>query len=305
MPSLLDRKRAIDAAKAQKLADEKRKRKEAEKRRHLLLKKGASRDVRDAYFLGLVFAAFANDEKMDSTEERVIRDIGCSLEMTTADVDEAIETLRVFGNDDAGVEKKLALIEECVKALGNKTYVSLFVDDFEKVWNSGSGKPTDLCAFKGDFARWTNVCNARKSVRRTVVIKHARKKKIVVDDGMNSFDSFEELLDVMAVRCAAATEISDETFEMFHDAIQPYSQWPVNWKSAIRSVVDDLARGRLDPHGATIRIYCAILLRGLKMSDEIWASDPLLRVVEGWLKRDWSGMEFLSLLQNFIQEHFE
>ena len=304
MPSLLDRKRAIDAAKAQKLADEKRKRKEAEERRHLLLKKGASRDVRDAYFLGLVFAAFANDEKMDSTEERVIRDIGCSLEISTADVDEAIETLRVCGNDEAGIEKKLSLIEECVKALGNKTYVSLFVDDFEKVWNSGSGKSADLNAFKGEFAKWTKSGDMQKRVRKPTV-KQARKKKIVVDDGTNSFDSFEELLDVMAVRCAAATEISDKTFQMLHDAIQPFSQWPVNWMSAIKSVVDNFARGQLDPHGVAIRIYCAVLLRGLKTSDKIRSRDPLLKNVEGWLKRCWSDLEFLSLLQDFIQEHFE
>lgn len=76
MSSLLDRKRAIDAARAQKVVEVERKRKEAEVRRHPLLKNGASRDVRDAYFLGLVFAAVANDEKLDSAEERTVRDFG-------------------------------------------------------------------------------------------------------------------------------------------------------------------------------------------------------------------------------------
>ena len=301
MSSLLDRKRAIDAAKAQKLADEERKRKETEERRHPLLKMGASRYVRDAYFLGLVFAAFANDETLDANEERLLRDIGCSLEMTTDDVDESIETLRGCGNDDAGVEKKLALIEECVKALGNKTYVSLFVDDFEKVWNSGSGKPTDLCAFKGDFAKWTKSGAARKRVSRSDGEQRCNKKKIAAEDEMNGFKTFEELLNEMADRYAGVTEISDEAFIMLRNAIFPFSRSPINWMEVVKSVVHDSANGWFVSHEATIKIYCAVLLRGLKMSDEIRSSDQSLKVVEYWLKHDMTKGEFVTHLEDFIR----
>lgn len=304
MATLLERKRAIEAAKAAKLAEEERQRKEAEARRHPLLKRGASRSVRDAYFLGLVFAAFANDEEMDAGEERLLRDIGSALEMPLADIDESIKALRDCGNDEAGIERKLALIESCVKSLEKADFFKLFWEDFQKVLKTGSDNVEDLESFKADFFKWAKVSKTNKTERREKTI---RKPKEDVDDGAEGFGSFGELLEVMSKkRYADATEISLEAFRDMLESIRPFAQWPVNLRTIVNEMFVGLKKYRLMPHEATIRLYCVIILWGLKAGvDGGKEVGRKLETLETWLNHDWDLDDYNSLFVEFVRDEME
>jgi len=76
--SLLKRKLGKDrkaAEEAARLAEEK---KLQDLATHPMFKDGSGRDLRDAYFYGLVFAAFANDDQLEEEERAILNDVGAS-----------------------------------------------------------------------------------------------------------------------------------------------------------------------------------------------------------------------------------
>lgn len=161
MATLLERRRAIEAAKAAKLAEEERQRKEAEARRHPLLKWGASRSVRDAYFLGLVFAAIANDDEIDARERSRLEALGVALELSSKDVAEAIESL-LAADDDA----KMAFIAECARELSRVEVAECFLKEFEDIWQLGGGRQDEVAEFRTQLISWM-----RKEVKTAIEAK--------------------------------------------------------------------------------------------------------------------------------------
>ncbi len=149
---MADAQQAEKEREAQKAAAEK-KRREAEEKligSHPVVKMGLGRDVQDAYFQGLVFAAFADDNKVDK-EER------CKLV-------QAAKALAI-GEDDAGgtivaFEKlegtaKLALCKEVAKTLGGTDCALLFLCEYSLMWmahESYDQKP--LCKWRRHLADW-------------------------------------------------------------------------------------------------------------------------------------------------------
>lgn len=90
------------------------------------------RDIRDAYFYGLAFAAIADDGKVDVAEKTILSSIAKSLGLPDGEVEEAISELHGKSARD-----KMQLITECVKALAdNKVGLNLFWAQFIQVWSS-------------------------------------------------------------------------------------------------------------------------------------------------------------------------
>jgi len=97
---------------------------------HPLMKE--KRDIRDAYFYGLTFAAIADDGKVDVAEKTILSSIAKSLGLPDGEVEEAISELHGKSAKD-----KMQLITECVKALAdNKVGLNLFWAQFIQVWSS-------------------------------------------------------------------------------------------------------------------------------------------------------------------------
>jgi len=151
--SLLQRKRERDqkaAEEAARLAEEKRLQ---ELSIHPFINSGCSRDVRDAYFQGLVFAAVADDDKIDKDERAMLADVGSSLGIQVEEIDEAIASVSALSDDN-----KLALVEECVNAIkGDENGVKLFCAQFVQVWMSHDHAEDELAEYLRQFAEWGGV----------------------------------------------------------------------------------------------------------------------------------------------------
>ncbi len=153
--SLLEKAKAQQAEKereAQKAAAEK-KRREAEEKligSHPVVKMGLGRDVQDAYFQGLVFAAFADDNKVDKDERGKLVRAAKTLAIGEEDVDRAIAALHEL--DDAA---KLALGEDVAKTLGGTDCALLFLCEFSLMWMAHeSYDQKSLCEWREQLANW-------------------------------------------------------------------------------------------------------------------------------------------------------
>ncbi len=117
-----------------KAAEEAARRAEEKKLRdmavHPLVRAGLNRDVRDAYLYGLVFAAIADDDKVDKNEKEALTDIAVSLCISVAEVNDAIGWVMSLPDD-----KKFALIDECIETIkGCEICVKLFCAQFMLLW---------------------------------------------------------------------------------------------------------------------------------------------------------------------------
>ena len=136
--SLLKRNRDKQLAAEKKLAA-----------RHAVVKMGVDRNVRDAYFQGLVFAAVANDDLIDESERARLLELGEALELTAEDVAEAMRCLTDM-DDDA----KMGIIEECARQLTNVEVAECFLKEFSEIWLLGGGKDDEFGDFKAQLIDW-------------------------------------------------------------------------------------------------------------------------------------------------------
>ena len=120
---------------------------------HPLVKDGSGRDLCDAYFHGLVFAVFADDDKMDKGERSILNDIGGALGLPSQEIEEIITHVQALADDG-----KLSLLDECVNAIkGNETAVKLFYVQFAQIWMSHEHDEGELVEYLRKFAEWTEV----------------------------------------------------------------------------------------------------------------------------------------------------
>lgn len=121
---------------------------------HPALKADCSRDVRDAYFYGLVFAAIADDEKVDAGERAILDGVAKSMGLDEGDVDETISLIAKM----ASPNDKLQLIEECVSTIKDReSIVKLFYAQFVGLWVTGEYDIGELKEYLGMFKGWTGV----------------------------------------------------------------------------------------------------------------------------------------------------
>lgn len=111
--------------------------------RHTLVKMGVDRSVRDAYFQGVVFAAVANDDKIDESERARLIELGEALEISPDDVAETLLTLQ-----EADDDTKNAVIEECARQLTSFEVAECFLREFEELWTLGGGDKDEFVEYK-------------------------------------------------------------------------------------------------------------------------------------------------------------
>ena len=98
---------------------------------HPLMKMNVERNVRDAYFQGLVFAAFADDDQVDEQEGAYLANAGKTLALSDEDVAEAISFVGTC--DD---ERKIALASDVAHTMKGQPCCELFLCELSKVWMS-------------------------------------------------------------------------------------------------------------------------------------------------------------------------
>ena len=141
---------------------------EADAKKHLLVKMGVNRDVREAYLYGLVFAGLANDDEapeIQSEERTILNEICESLEMEVPLIDEIIAVEKSSIDDDT----YMGLLRECVGTFEDIKVFDSFFEDFDKVWAAGNGKPSELKSWHNDF----------EGMASTDVVKVLEERKFV------------------------------------------------------------------------------------------------------------------------------
>lgn len=117
---------------------------------HPLMKMNVERNVRDAYFQGLVFAAFADDDQVDEQEGAYLANAGKTLALSDEDVAEAISFVGTC--DD---ERKIALASDVAHTMKGQPCCELFLCEFSKVWVSHKGHDLkQLQEFRGVLSEW-------------------------------------------------------------------------------------------------------------------------------------------------------
>lgn len=153
--------------------------KQAEEARHPIVKLGADRNVREAYFGGLAFAAVANDDAIDDDERRRLVGLGSSLELPSDEVEQTLRTVASATDDE-----KMALIEECARQIDDAKVADLFLKEFEELWKLGGGSADEYKAFRTQLVAWMgetvkkSLSDARqKEAEEQKRIEEARRKE--------------------------------------------------------------------------------------------------------------------------------
>lgn len=119
---------------------------------HPLLKMGVARDVCDAYFTGLVFAACADDGKVDERERSCLDKVGSALDIPSQEAAELIAD--VESKDD---DEKISLIEEVCKSLSGEKLAELFLGEFTIIWLSHNTVGEELSRYRATLADWMGI----------------------------------------------------------------------------------------------------------------------------------------------------
>jgi len=151
--SLLQRRRDQEKEKADRAAELKRKHQERELLTHPLLSTKCNRNVRDAYFAGLVFSAIADDDELDERERMVLSAIAISQDMPIETIDVDAEFIHGISDDS-----KVEMLRECVDAVSsNSDLIKLFVAQFIRVWTSHTYDEQELLAYLKLMSNWTDI----------------------------------------------------------------------------------------------------------------------------------------------------
>ena len=118
--------------------------------KHPLIAMGLDRGTRDAYFRGIVLAAFLDDGKVDESERAYLRRVGLGLDLPDAEVADMISSVGELKTED----EQLALLEE-ISGLINKSVVlvKLFLSEFSLVWRSHSANNAELEAYRSEISK--------------------------------------------------------------------------------------------------------------------------------------------------------
>ncbi len=182
--------------------------KQAEEARHPIVKLGADRNVREAYFGGLAFAAVANDDAIDDDERRRLVGLGSSLELPSDGVE---QTLRAVAS--ATDDEKMALIEECARQIDDAKVADLFLKEFEELWKLGGGSADEYKEFRTQLVAWMGekvkkaLSDARqKKAEEQKRIEEARRKEAEEETRRKEQENKNALLDKVRGKLVAMVE---------------------------------------------------------------------------------------------------
>lgn len=203
--------------------------------RHAIVKMGVDRNVRDAYFHGLVFAAVANDDRIEESERTRLQGLGEALELMEEDVAEAIQCLSDM-DDDA----KMAVIEECARQLMNVEVAECFLKEFEEIWLLGGGAKGELGEFKSQLVDWMG-----DKVKAANEVKAAAKKK---DEKKRQSSNQQEILERALERIAShgmenvrvKSRISVADMKYATKCVAAIDADKVNWVDAVNVILEEI-----------------------------------------------------------------
>lgn len=208
--------------------------------RHAIVKLGVDRNVRDAYFYGLIFAAIANDEKIDEQERSRLEKIGESLAFILEDIVEAIRDVLALDKNT-----KMKLIEECAHQLSHVEVAECFMTEFEEVWKIGGGSQDEFMSFKPELIKWMgeDVKFAVEAKGKAVAEAEAKRLAEEVESRRKEAEEIEHRRRVEAERKAEEEKrVSGEQF--YQDVVNWlekdvwYGHLPQNWKKTLREKYD-------------------------------------------------------------------
>jgi hypothetical protein len=113
--------------------------------KHPLLKMNAPRDVRDAYFQGIVLAAFIDDNKVDAEERAYLAKMGVAFGLPEEEVEGCIDFVGgIMDGDGSG-----AFVKELAESLKSPAVAKLFLAEFSLIWTSHAS----------NMEKWLDWCN--------------------------------------------------------------------------------------------------------------------------------------------------
>ena len=140
---------------------------------HAIVKMGVDRNVREAYFQGLVFAAVANDDAIDEAERARLMGLGDSLEIPAEVISEMCQSLA-----EADDDTKMSAIEECARQLTEVAVAECFLKEFEEIWLLGGGAKGEFDEFKTQLVDWMgNEVKAAVEAKAKAVAEAEAKRK--------------------------------------------------------------------------------------------------------------------------------
>ena len=185
MSSLLERAKALKA-------EEERKAKEAESEQrligsHPIMKMGLGRYVQDAYFNGLVFAAIADDNKVDTEELVKLTRVAKTLNIDESEVGMSIATIEKMDDNN-----KIDLGKEIAMTVGDSDCALLFLCEFSLLWMSHTSCDREsLCGW------------------RQILSEYGLAEKFPE----NWFKRFDKIADMVAEKPEALLELEDNLSE--------------------------------------------------------------------------------------------
>ena len=215
--------------------------------RHAIVKLGVDRNVRDADFLGLVFAAVANDDEVDAQERTRLEALGEALELPSKDVADAIESLLAV-DDDA----KMAFIAECACQLSRVEVAECFLKEFEEIWKLGGGKQDEVAEFRTQLIDWMGKevksaieakANAAAEARRKAEEEKAAKQKQAEEEQRREADKVSGFLETVAgiveeMRIVNESRVNNVILKSFRSRLTAKGLETVDTVKAYKAIYD-------------------------------------------------------------------
>ena len=193
--------------------------------RHAIVKMGVDRNVRDAYFQGLAFAAIANDDQIDESERSRLIVLAEALEISPEYVAETLLTLQ-----EADDDTKNALIEECASQLTNLEVAECFLNEFEELWTLGGGDNDEFVEFKPKLIGWMGGDVGARIQAKELAEKKAREKTAAEEAAKQLVASFyQSSVDFVEANGGVDGTVNLETLESARTAlsVKGYGNVPI------------------------------------------------------------------------------
>ena len=210
--------------------------KRKEDAQHPIVALEAKRNVRDAYFLGLVFAALANDYKIDDKERARLDEVGITLGLgDKADVEQTIASV------EAASDKKL-LIEECARQIVDPRIAEQFLLEFSSIWALGGGSSSEYEEFRKQLIGWMGVEIDEKSAspepQQTASVENDKPSKPVKQ--LSERDKLLKSLNRIADDYSSSRTISLSALKAISRRMGRFNAERINWPGAVNAILKEV-----------------------------------------------------------------
>jgi len=117
---------------------------------HPLLSMKVDRNVCDAYFSGIVFAALVDDNNIDAEEERYISMLGIGLGLPEDEVHDTIKRV-------TGIAESADFVQEIAEAIKEPQIAKLFLAEFSLIWTSHTSAIDKLMEWRNVLVKFMSI----------------------------------------------------------------------------------------------------------------------------------------------------